>query len=150
MPHGTNRTDNASADQCMPRHLWATDILRSVADYFQHLRDATTATTTATTTASSDPSSDSSSDSSSATGPNSHVANQAAQQPAEPDQSHQCPRHTERTCNCSASTCADDDCGTPDTCLGCKPFACARHDPTSHYRQNSGACGTPHAVGDCA
>lgn len=24
---------------------------------------------------------------------------------------HQCPRHDERTCDCSADTCADDDCG---------------------------------------
>lgn len=82
VPSGVHGKHRAAANEHMPRSIWQPGVVRVLADYIKQLRQV---------------------DDESNKRP-------VACQPSEPAQSgHVCTRNPNRTCNCPAGACADDD-----------------------------------------
>ena len=82
VPSGVHGKYRAAANEHMPRSVWQPGVVRVLADYIKQLRQV---------------------DDESNKRP-------VASQPSEPAQSgHVCTRNPNRTCNCPAGACADDD-----------------------------------------
>jgi len=82
--HGQHRPVN---DEYMPKSIWQPNVVRRLADYIQHVREVDGESNQRAVASKSGEST----------------------KPKQPGESHVCPRHPYRTCNCPAWACADDD-----------------------------------------
>jgi len=87
VPSGVHGGGNAAANERMPKSLWQPRVVQRLADYIRQLREV---------------------DDESNKRPLARQPRQSAQS-EQPSQPHVCARNPNRTCNCDAGVCADDD-----------------------------------------